>query len=516
VDHRSARISRYPRDGYLKVAGVPEEGLHDDEHGSVVGDTSRGFFYDDERIESWAGYGDVWMHAYWCWDWANSYNQIHAVDPSRKHITMKPPHDRWGIRVGNRYQFLNILEELSEPGDYCLDPGRGLLYIWLPEDYRELYVSLLGMPLVRLDGAAHLSFHGLTFEGTRGTCIDVREGADVAFSGCTVRHVGNHAVRIEGGTNHRVEGCQIYNTGDGGVWAHGGDRASLTPCNHSIVGNTFHHFTQWSRVYHPAVHCSGVGMRIAHNLMHDAPHSGIIYWGNEFLIEYNEIHHVTLETGDAGAIYTGRDFTARGNTIRYNYIHDMGGTGMGSMGIYWDDCVSGQTAYGNIIVRASRGVMMGGGRELVVRNNIFVDCRPALQIDGRGMSKSPVWVNMVYNTMGGRLKDVDFTNPPYSERYPALLDLVPFFSPDGSQPGVPPENNTIACNICAGGVWADMGWHDVADYLSWELNLIDSDPGFVDRDNDDYRLTDDSPAWALGFERIPVEKIGPEGWKADA
>ena len=42
-----------------------------------------------------------------------------------------------------------------------------------------------------------------------------------------------------------------------------------------------------------------------------------------------------------GAIYTGRDYSHRGNRIRHNFIHETGGFGMGSMGVYMDDCVSG-------------------------------------------------------------------------------------------------------------------------------------------------------------------------------
>jgi beta-lactamase class D len=38
-------------------------------------------------------------------------------------------------------------------------------------------------------------------------------------------------------------------------------------------------------------------------------------------------------------------------------------------------------------------------------------------------------------------------------------------------------------------------------------NVLDQ-PGFVDASHRDFRLRDDSPAWKLGFERIPVEKIG--------
>ena len=36
-----------------------------------------------------------------------------------------------------------------------------------------------------------------------------------------------------------------------------------------------------------------------------------------------------------------------------------------------------------------------------------------------------------------------------------------------------------------------------------------ADPRFVAADQDDYRLRRDSPAWKLGFQPIPVEKIGP-------
>jgi hypothetical protein len=36
-----------------------------------------------------------------------------------------------------------------------------------------------------------------------------------------------------------------------------------------------------------------------------------------------------------------------------------------------------------------------------------------------------------------------------------------------------------------------------------------ADPLFVDRDHDDFRLKPDSPALKLGFEQIPIEKIGP-------
>jgi len=41
-----------------------------------------------------------------------------------------------------------------------------------------------------------------------------------------------------------------------------------------------------------------------------------------------------------------------------------------------------------------------------------------------------------------------------------------------------------------------------------EDNLINEDPRFVDEAGHNFQLRADSPAWALGFQRIPVEQIG--------
>jgi hypothetical protein len=42
----------------------------------------------------------------------------------------------------------------------------------------------------------------------------------------------------------------------------------------------------------------------------------------------------------------------------------------------------------------------------------------------------------------------------------------------------------------------------------WDKNSLIADPLFVDWKNDDFRLKPESPAFKLGFEAIPVEKIG--------
>jgi hypothetical protein len=45
--------------------------------------------------------------------------------------------------------------------------------------------------------------------------------------------------------------------------------------------------------------------------------------------------------------------------------------------------------------------------------------------------------------------------------------------------------------------------------LGLDRHSVIEDPQFVDRAAGDYRLKPGSPALAMGFEPIPVEKIGP-------
>jgi hypothetical protein len=400
---------------------------------------------------------------------------------------------------------LNVLEELDQPGEWHLDYPAGKLYFWPRPgaESAEMLLSVLEEPLITVAGASHVTVRGLTLETTRGHAVTIRDGQSNRVAGCVIRLVGNYGAWIEGGTGHSVVGCDIEDTGDGGVSLAGGDRQTLAAGGHVVENCHFQRQGRWSRCYVPAVLVNGVGHRVAQNLIHDHPHCAVLYSGNDHQIEFNEIHDVALETGDVGAIYAGRDWTYRGNVIRHNFIHHIGGVGMGSMGVYMDDCVSGTLIYGNVFYKSTRAAFLGGGRDHRVENNIFVDCRPAVQLDGRGLDKSPVWHNMVYDYMKKQLGAVP--RELYLRRYPAIADVDRYYQSDQ---GVPPENNLVLRNVCAGGKWLEVGWHAAPKLLAVQDNLVDAAPGFVAPEKMDFRLRPDSPAWRLGFKAIPMERIG--------
>jgi hypothetical protein len=520
-------LARWPNEGeWEHIDGVPSASTLNDGHNSEIGKLESGFHYAGERPRRWKDITNVWVHGYWAWDWANSYERIASVELDQHLIRTAPPHGNYGFRKGQRICFINVLEELDQPGEWFLDIKTGFLYFWPPADVLkndakspEILLSTLARPLLKLSNVTNVIFKRIDFEAGRGNAVEITGGANNGVVDCNIRNMGDWGVVVGGGFGHGVENCTFDNTGDGGVSLNGGDRQKLVPAGHFVENCRFSRQGRWSKCYVPAVLMDGVGLRVTRNLIYDHPHCAILFTGNDHLIELNEIHHIALETGDVGAIYSGRDYTYRGNRIRHNFIHHTGGVGMGSMGIYMDDCVSGAEIYGNIFYKVQRAAFLGGGRDHQVLNNIFVECNHAVELDGRGLDASPTWRDMVDKTMRQRIADVP--SDLFRERYPALKSLDRYYGGPGDKPiqgaafiGVPPENNVVARNICV-GKWLNVYWHAKPEMLKLENNLNNADPLFLKNPTDastvkDFALKPESPAWKLGFQKIPVDQIGPK------
>lgn len=490
-------LARWPNEGFVHIVDLAG-GDPVDVRGTK-GDKIGKFMYDGDRPKRWTAEKDIWVHGYWFWDWSDQRHKVESIDTERRIISVVPPYHGYGYRKGQWFYAFNILAELDQPGEWYLDRETGMLYFWPPAPIEtgQAIVSALDT-LVKMNDVSHVSFSGIAFEAARGTAIVVAGGAHNRIAGCTLRNIGGWAVSISGGTQNGVVGCDIYYTGDGGISLSGGDRKRLEPAGHYAVNNHIHHYSRWNRMYQPAISLNGVGNRVAHNLIHNAPHMAIGFGGNDHLIEFNEIHNVCYESNDAGAIYSGRDWTMRGTIIRHNYLHHINGfQGLGCVGVYLDDMFCGTTVYGNLFYKVTRAAFIGGGRDCVVENNIFVDCNPALHIDARAMGWAGYHVN---TTMTERLLAMPYKEPHWAERYPQLVHILE------DEPAAP-KGNIVARNISVGGKWD--GVHAQArPYVTFQDNLIDTEVGFVEPPPRSFQLRDDSPAHRVGFKPIPVEKIG--------
>ena len=548
---RAMTVARYPNNGWLQIASVPQTGeqlihegiTHTPKDGIPRGRHYGRFTYSDGRPSRWHSQDDVWMHGYWSWDWADAHIRVARIDTANQTIYPAEPHYHYGYTKEQRFYFLNIIEELDSPGEYFLERHTGILYFWPPAaiDSSDTFVSQLDEPMLLLDGATYLSIEGLIFEESRGNGIEIKGGSHNRIAGCTVHNVGNVGIIVQRGSDHGVLSCDIYDTGDGGIRLEGGDRQTLTPGRHYATNNHIYRFSRINMTYRHAVQVRGVGNLVSHNSIHDAPHEAIYFGGNEHVIEYNEIFNIVQETGDAGAIHTGRDYTWRGNIIRHNYFHDLHGPGLfGVMGVYLDDFMSATTVFGNIFYRAGRAVFIGGGRDNLIENNIFVDCEASVHIDARGTTWAKYYFDGTYNVLTERMQAVNYAQPPFSERYPELLkyydDDAPF-----------PKNNRVLRNISMSQKWLDIEDGVDVNLLLMEDNLIadsvlcywrgpeikdattgrvftqadtafmrklagnqliEGDPGFVDLASRNFHLQKGSPAFNLGFLPVPLDSIG--------
>ena len=394
------------------------------------GGTNRfGVSVEPERLRRWAAAEELWVHGYWTYDWADTYERVASVDVAAATLATVPPHGAYGYKEGKRFYALNLIEELDAPGEYWIDRVGGRLVAWLP-DKGETVVSRLTTPLVTVTGATNVAIERLTLACSRGEGIRVAGGANVRIAGCTVRGLGTSGISVEGGRNHRVLSCDLYDLGESGVSVSGGDRRTLEPAGHVVENCDIHHISRLCRTYRPAVGLQGVGNVARRNHLHDGPHNAILMGGNDHLVEGNEIDRVCTQTGDAGAVYMGRNLTMRGTVIRGNHFHDIGPTITAKdgfvdvMAVYLDDCFCGTTIVSNVFERAGRAMMIGGGRDNVVANNLFLDCNPAMHVDARGIGWASFWFDGRDPFLMDGLKEVPYDRPPYATRYPHLAGIL--------------------------------------------------------------------------------------------
>ena len=496
-------LARWPNEGFTAVGKVMG-GKPTVSHG-IKGDLVGKFTYAGKRPSRWAEEKDARLYGYWFWDWASAWEKVASINTTQRTISTAAPYHHYGYRQGQRFYALNLLSELDTPGEWYLDRDTGILYFWPPDrlDSSTVAFSVLEMPLVDVKNASHVVLRDLTLERTRGMAVRVSGGTGVVVAGCTIRNTGTNAVAVSGGSSHTVTGCDIYNTGTYGISISGGDRRTLTPARHCAVNNHIHHFARLQRTYAAAISLSGVGNRAAHNYIHDAPHWAVSFAGNDHVMELNELHDLCYETGDVGVFYTGRDWTVRGNVIRHNFVHHISGPGLwGAQVIYLDDAASGTEVRGNIIYKGQRAMLIGGGRDNVIVNNIIVACDPPIHIDNRGLNWMAYHVN-AGGIMPEKLAEVPYRGPIWSKRYPKLVNIL------DDDPGTP-KGNVVRHNViqrCTPmNIAAEaLRFGTVAD------NLVTNAPvGFVDPRRMDFRLKAGSIVWKAlkGFRPIPLEKIG--------
>lgn len=461
-----------------------------------------GFVCTEPSVKAWRSWQDVWVYGYWVFDWAETHDQVAGFDPATGKVTTSAPRSGYGYKAGRRYYFENALEALDQAGEYWVDrPNRRVYALFeQPPKPGEVFASALSGPVFELEGASDVRLEGLTLEFGRASAVVARSVRRVAVAKCLIRNFGGNGVEIQG-EESGVDRCELIHLGEAGVILDGGDRAKLTPGRNFVRGSEIHRVSRWCRTYRPAVLVQGVGHTVAGNRFHDLPHTAILWGGNDHLFERNLVERVCTDTGDAGAFYSGRDATMRGTTIRWNWFRDVNptvsteGNYTSVMSVYLDDCLCGTTVFGNIFETKGIGVMIGGGRDNRIENNVFLGCQPAVHFDARGRG----WAKGLFQRGGewGYMEKLDAMKPlepPYATRYPELARAL-----RSGEDLAYPAGNSLLRNVSLGGQWVVYLDGLTEKDLRLQDNVVEQASAPLEE-----ALKRVPP----GFSRIPVERIG--------
>ena len=364
VDDKLQSIARWPNSGFEKIS-------------APSGTT---FSVSTDRIKNWTTATESWLYGYLGNYFADDSVAISKIDAVNKKITVAN-NPRYAFASDHDWSIINLLEEIDISGEWFLDHATNILYYFPIDGFstKTVRISAKDDTLFTLDNTKDISFKGITFDGTRGIGMQIKECENTLIDNCEVKNTGRHAINLTG-RNNVVRNSYIHDTGRGGVWiSGGGDIANLTPSNNLIEYCRFENVCNYARTYVPAIQLYGVGDRAAHNQISSGLGIAIDFKGKRNIIEYNEIFNYLFEGGDIGTIYCGRSWTTVGTEIRYNYIHDCPGAG-DVQAIYLDDGMTGVSVYGNVIENLTRGIYLHFGSYNNVTNNVFADCDIAVVI----------------------------------------------------------------------------------------------------------------------------------------
>lgn len=529
IDGARRTLARHPDHGTLAVESVPTA---DGEwtHGNF------GFRCKPGELDPSAVGGDLVVMC----RWVESHLPITAFDTATNTITTSK-RSVFRLDSGDPWYAEGAAAFLDQPGEFCVDRTTGRLrYLPKPgEDPAKVqaFVPRLAQ-LLRLAGVPeqgrfvdNVTFEGLAFEHAEWwfpadfrsnwpspdaggfaqaailvpAAISATGARNCTFDGCEIAHVGTYGVELDRGcAGNTFSHCRIHDLGAGGIKL--GETAIRKDAGDATAGNLIAdcEVGDGGHLFHSAIGVwigQSPGNQIVHNEIHDFLYSGISIgwtWGygealaRDELIEGNHVHHIGVRQdgegvwlADMAGIYTlGRQ---PGTVIRGNWFHDIAAFKYGGWGIYFDEGTSDVRAEGNVVARTTHGGFhQHYGKDNVFANNVLIAGRDAqIQRTRPEEHTSFTFTKNIVVWPQGKLFAGDLQNLHYA------FDNNIYWRTDGEP--------------IRFGDWLFADWQGKG--MDRSSRIVD--PQFVDAAHDDYRLTADSPARALGIESNDLRAVGP-------
>jgi len=500
--------------------------------------TGTKLYFDKGKLHAWPQSPDKELHIFvyeggLC---SNAIVPVTNIDENQSLLTMAYPPGGYRAELGARFFLENVREALDSPGEWFLDRVTGILTYWPvnPKFNKTPTVLSCVDRLIELRSNSNeppvqfVGFEGLSFECTDFTrqrqdwyhsddsAIWFRAAQHCRVKNCSFTNLGGSGIVMAGNcTDNKILSCKFGYLGAGAVTINGNpgnQHLAIAepgkPAEHNTVaGNTIHNTGLIFKHGNPICLNSAENNTISHNTIRDHPRQGIVLTekcgGN--VIEYNELRHNCLETGDSGGIYTyDTNKLPTPNIIRGNLVVDCRGmcttqegkivTPTYTWGIYIDGESSNWIVQDNVVIgNVLGGVFINGGHNNVIENNILLNGLQAQiaysdyaqhGVDNVFKHNIVMWGDPKVNLLWSRdwikdTKHIDADNNLYWNAGKAIPELV-----DLQKAGL--DNNSKIAN-----------------------------PLFMNPAKEDFRLRPTSPALQLGIKSIDLTKVGAKGWKPE-
>ena len=531
-------------------------------------------FAPDSTPQEWARpeLAEVNIFPWYCW--VNDLIPVIQADLKQRTITLSRD-SQFGfmpLMPGNRFAVENVLEELDQPGEWCLDRETESVYFWPPTKSVEegsitvpVTDSLMAVRGTPQQPVRHVAISGLTFAQTSSPFPEylhasfhspTRRGVAVLLEHCEECRVENNrfwmlgggAIQLDGpNRENRIEGNNIAHVGGAGIAltsqltsqvpATSNDKALLVQeasrfpkLVRNVISNNHIHHCGVLKKNGGGVQFYGINSVnnvISHNLIHHMPDKGMTMQDGfgRFIVEYNEMYQLCQEIADTGGIMTNRWYVlkddpdlAHGNIIRYNLIRDCIGCGAYAEQRHPKGEGDRTKAQGRIwSPYYAWGICFdNSGMDVTVYGNIITSTVLGAVFANASPRNNRVENNIFIGSSGNQF-DLRMAAGAWGNRF--LRNIVVATDRNAmllsARPSVEQTVEECDYNIYFSTEGQDLRIRGIGQgrfsewkKLGFDQHTLVADPLFVDFARSDFRLRAESPAYKLGFRPLPVDRIG--------
>lgn len=452
--------------------------------------------FNNPRISRWETATHAYITGHTSVTFSIDYLDVQKIDSARGVIhTIGADEYKPKESSPKGFQIVNLIEELDTASEWYIDYDKQILYYYPPSEINDdTLLELITMNEATLDFATDVEFH-ITFRnigviGSRRRLV-YSTGRNVSFDGCTFMYSKEREAIYIHAKEFMIENCVIAHHDGRGISFGGEAEIKKAIRKYSTIRNNYFYDlgNLSTSLGHAIISTSGSGVDIYQNSMHYLPQGTFLGGWDvcDVRLFYNEFYNYGRNLSDMGGFYIGYCGSAIGTEVAYNYFYDYlpanPNIGRAVQGVYFDDGAHyGYVHHNTFINGAGYGVQIGGGKYNRAESNIMINMGSGpFTTDARveDWSNGPTIAQQTHSQSAQRLQAV----PRFSKIYPWTNHIE-------ESHRQAPYGNVIRNNL------SDKKFNlnkRMVELGKVENNyLLEDYSHFVDPDNYDFRLRDDS------------------------